>query len=210
MDIVSYLKDIYGYATPIFLKDVRIGRKSKTAIRKELSRAVKDNKIIRRSQGVYYFKEEGEMADELSFNEIVTKKYIKDDYGIPGLNIDIYGYYSGQTFLNMIGISQQVPAVLEITTNKTSCKRIYHSGKYRCMLRKGRTQIDRLNYKALQFFDMLSGWLTDDEIRENKDLLYRYINKNLTKNDFLKNIHFYSNRVMKIIVEEGLINAFRQ
>ena len=78
------------------------------------------------------------------------------------------------------------------------------------MLRKGRTQIDRLNYKALQFFDMLSGWLTDDEIRENKDLLYRYISKNLTKNDFLKNIQFYSTRVTKIIVEEGLINAFRQ
>ncbi len=210
MDIISYLKDIYGYATPIFLKDIRIGRKSKTAIRKELSRAVKDNRIIRRSQGVYYFKEEKEMADELSFNEIVTKKYIKDDYGFPGLNLDVYGYYSGQTFLNLIGISQQVPAVLEVTTNNTSCKRIYHSGKYRCMLRKGRTQIDRLNYKALQFFDMLSGWLTDDEIRENKDLLYRYISKNLTKNDFLKNIQFYSARVMKIIVEEGLINAFRQ
>ena len=209
MDIVSYLKDIYGYATPIFLKDIRIGRKSKTAIRKELSRAVLENKIIRRSQGVYYFREDDELADELSFTEIVLKKYIKDDYGFPGLNLNIYGYFSGQTFLNQIGISQQVPAVLEVTTNNTSCKRIYHSGKYRCMLRKGRTEINRLNYKALQFFDMLSGSLTDEEIRENKELLYRYIEKTLTKNDFLKNIKFYSNRVMKIIVEEGLINAFR-
>lgn len=209
MDIINYLKDIYGYATPIFLKDIRIGRKSKTAIRKELSRAVSENKIIRRSQGVYYFKEEREMARELSFNEIVEKKYIKDDFGFPGLNLNIYGYYSGQTFLNMIGISQQVPAVLEVTTNNTSCKRIYQSGNYRCILRKGRTQIDRLNYKALQFFDMLSSSLTDEEIRENKELLYRYISKTLTKNDFLKNINFYSNRVMKIIAEEGLINAFR-
>ena len=209
MDIVSYLKDIYGYATPIFLKDIRVGRKSKTAIRKELSRAVSENRIIRRSQGVYYFKEDREMARELSFNEIVSKKYIKDDYGIPGLNIDIYGYYSGQTFLNMIGISQQVPAVLEVTTNKTSCKRIYHSGKYRCMLRKGRTQIDRLNYKALQFFDMLSGSLTDDEIRENKECLYNYISKNLTKKDYLENINYYSSRVKKIIVSEHLIDAFR-
>lgn len=209
MDIIDYLKEIYGYATPIFLKDLRIGRKSKTAIRKELSRAVADNRIIRRSPGVYYFKEDKELADELSFTEIVIKKYIKDDYGISGLNLNIFGYFSGQTFLNQIGISQQVPAVLEVTTNNTSCKRIYHSGKYRCLLRKGRTHIDRFNCKALQFFDMLSGWLTDEEIKENKDLLFRYISKNLTKNDFQKNIQFYSNRVMKILVEEGLINAFR-
>ena len=209
MNIVNYLKDIYGYATPILLKDIRIGRKSKTAIRKELSRAVAENKIVRRSPGVYYFKEDREMARELSFTEIVIKKFIKDDFGIHGLDLNIYGYFSGQTFLNQIGISQQVPAVLEVTTNNTSCKRTYHSGKYRAILRKGKTEIDRLNYKILQFLDMLSSSLTDEEIKANKDLLYRYISNNLTKNDFVKNIKYYSNRVMKIIVEEGLINAFR-
>ena len=209
MNIVSYLKDIYGYGTPIFLKDIRIGRKSKTAIRKELSRAVKEKKIIRRSQGVYYFKENKELARELSFEDIVEKKYIKDDFGIKGLEINTYGYYSGQTFLNMIGISQQVPAVLEITTNNTSCKRIYHSGKYRAILRKGKTIINHSNYKALQFFDMISDFLTVEEIRENKELLSNYIKRFLNKNDFTNNIQFYSNRVTKIIVEEGLIYAFK-
>lgn len=210
MDIISYLKDIYGYATPIFLKDIRIGRKSKTAIRKELSRAVKDNRIIRRSQGVYYFKEEKEMADELSFNEIVTKKYIKDDYGFPGLNLDVYGYYSGQTFLNMIGISQQVPAVLEVTTNNTSCKRIYHSGKYRCMLRKGRTQIDHTNWKILQFLDMISMSLNDEEIKNNKKLLKSYITKYLINSNFHKYIKLYSHRVRAILDETGLSKAFKK
>lgn len=209
MNIVSYLKDIYGYGTPIFLKDIRIGRKSKTAIRKELSRAVKEKKIIRRSQGVYYFKENKELARELPFEDIVEKKYIKDDFGIKGLEINTYGYYSGQTFLNMIGISQQVPAVLEITTNNTSCKRIYHSGKYRAILRKGKTIINYSNYKALQFFDMISDFLTVEEIRENKELLSNYIKRFLNKNDFTNNIQFYSNRVTKIIVEEGLIYAFK-
>ena len=57
MEIVQYLKDIYGYGTPIFLKDIRIGRKSKTAIRKELSRAVKDKKIIRNSLCKLFFGE---------------------------------------------------------------------------------------------------------------------------------------------------------
>lgn len=209
MEIVSYLKDIYGYNTPIFLKDIRIGRKSKTAIRKELSRAVKDNKIIRRSQGVYYFKEEEELSGDLSFEQIVSDKFIKRNYHFLNFDYDVYGYYSGQTFLNMIGISQQVPAVLEITTNKTSCKRVYSSGKYRAILRKGKTEINRLNYKALQFFDMLSS-LSDDDIRNNKELLIKYIGENLRKKDFTDNIHFYKAKVMKIIVEEGLIESFRQ
>ena len=208
MEIVQYLKDIYGYATPIFLKDIRIGRKSKTAIRKELSRAVKENKIIRRSQGIYYFKEE-ELSKEVSFEEIVEKKYIKDDCGVFGLDLFVFGYYTGQTFLHMIGISQQVPAVLEITTNKTSCKRIYKSGKYRAVLRKGRVEINHQNWKALQFFDMISNFLTDEELEEHKELLTNYISKNLTKKDFTENIGFYSNRVAKVIIEKGLIYAFR-
>ena len=208
MEIVQYLKDIYGYGTPIFLKDIRIGRKSKTAIRKELSRAVKEKKIYRSSQGVYCFKEEDEIK-KVSFEKVVLKKYIMDDFDIKGLDLFVFGYYSGQSFLNMIGISQQVPAVLEITTNNTSCKRMISINGRRAIVRKGRTEINRFNYKALQFFDMLSSFLTIDEIKKNKQLLINYISENLTKKDFTDNIKYYSNKVMKIIVEEGLINAFK-
>lgn len=209
MEIVQYLKDIYGYGTPIVLKDIRIGRKSKTAIRKELSRATKENKIIRRSQGVYYFKEDSDMPKELSFEEIVTRKFVCDDGGVKGFDFFTFGYFSGQTFLNMIGISQQVPAVLEITTNKTSCKRIFTSGGYRAVLRKGRTDITFQNYKILQFFDMLASFITIDQIRENQKLLYKYIENNFTKNDLYTYIRYYKNKVMKILVEEKLIEAFQ-
>ena len=207
MDIVQYLKDIYGYATPIFLKDIRIGHKSKTAIRKELSRAVAQNRIIRSSNGIYCFKEQNQIP-MVSFERVVEKKYIKDDFGIPGLDLDIYGYYSGQTFLHMIGISQEVPAVLEITTNNTSCKREININGRRAILRKGRVEINRLNYKALQFFDMLSSFIVDEDIKENKELLVQYVKQNLTKKDFVDNIKFYSSKVMKIIVENDLIDAF--
>ena len=123
--------------------------------------------------------------------------------------MNIYGYYSGQTFLNMIGLSQQVPAVLEITTNNTSCKRLYCSDGYNAIIRKGKTKIDRTNYRALQFFDMLSSSLSDEEIRTNKEFLKKYIHKHLIKKDFIENAKFYSTRVIKLIIEEGLIDAFR-
>ena len=48
MDLVNYLFTIYGYDKPIFIKDVRIGRKSKSAIREEFYRATKNGKLERR------------------------------------------------------------------------------------------------------------------------------------------------------------------
>ena len=112
------------------------------------------------------------------------------------------------TFLHQIGISQQVPAVLEVTTNNTSCKRIYACSGYRALLRKGKITIDRFNYKALQFFDMF--YLLDkDSVKKHHDLLFGYIKKNLTKSDFEKYIGLYNIRIMKLIVEGGLLHAFR-
>lgn len=208
MNIVQQLKDIYGYATPIFLKDIRIGRKSKTAIRKELSRAVEKGEIIRNSPGIYCFKEPNQIP-KISFEDIVTNKYIKNDYDFPGLDLFIHGYYSGQTFLHMIGLSQQVPAVLEITTNNTSCKRTIEINGRKAILRKGRTEINRANYRILQFLDMLSSFMSEEEIKQNKSFLFEYINKNFTKKEFTEYIKLYSFRLLKIMTEEGLINAFR-
>lgn len=208
MNTIEYLKEIYGYATPIFLKDIRIGRKSKVAIRKELSRAVEKGEICRRSQGVYWFKDDSALPLELSFEDIIRKKYICDNYGFQGLDLDVYGYYTGVTFLHYIGLTQQVPAVIEIVTNNTSCMRYYFSSGYKALLYKPKTKIDRFNYKALQFFDAIKS-LSVEEIRKNKALLCSYITKNLHKSDFENYIGLYPIKVMKVVVAEGLIDAFR-
>lgn len=208
MNTISYLKEIYGYGTPIFLKDIRIGGKSKTSIRKDLSRAVADGEINRDNRGVYYFDEKKDIPSSVSFLDVLKIKFIKNDYGFPGLDLDVYGYYSGYTFLNQIGISQQVPAIREIVTNKTSAKRLFKYDSYFALLRKGKIEINRFNYKALQFFDAF--YLLDkDDIKDNLDLLKNYILKNLNKNDFEKYIHLYPSKIIKAIVESGLIDAFR-
>lgn len=208
MNIVNYLKETYGYAVPIFLKDIRIGRKSKVAIRKELSRAVQNGDIVRKSQGVYCLEDDTDIPKTASFEDVVEKKFIKDDYGLPGLNIDVYGYYSGLTFQHQIGLTQQVPAVLEITTNNTSCKRFYRCDGYRAIVKKGKEQIDRLNYKAFQLFDCINN-LDGEEIIKNKEILYKYIEKNITKTDFEKYSHILTTKSFKYLTESGLLYAFR-
>ena len=210
MKVVDYLKEIYGYSVPIFLKDIRIGGKSKAAVRKELSRAVEKGQLVRESKGIYYLSEETLLGTPsvLSFEKVVEKKFIRDDYGFPGLDLNTYGYYTGQTFLNKIGLSQQVPAVLEIATNNTSCKRYFACSGFKALLRKGKIKIDRFNYKALQFFDAF--YLLDaDDVKKHHDLLFKYIQQNLVKSDFENYIGLYSTRTLKLIVEGGLINAFR-
>ena len=208
MELIEALKETYGYSVPIFLKDLRFGHKSKTAIRKELSRAAIRGEICRKSSGVYYLSEDKEIPSTISFEEIVEKKFVKDDYGFPGLNLDVYGYYTGLAFLNQIGISQQVPAVLEIVTNKTSCKRYYCACGFKALLRKGKIQINRFNYKALQFFDMFY-LLSDEEVKKYSSIIYSYIEKNLSSDDFEKYVGLYDGRVLKLIVEGGFLRAFR-
>ena len=208
MNTINYLKEIYGYGTPIFLKDIRIGGKSKTSIRKDLSRAVADGKIVRKKSGIYCFKEENDFVDSVTFEDIIESKYIKNDFGIKGLDLDVFGYFTGYTFLNLLGVSQQVPAILEVATNNTSCKRYLTIKKRVALLRQGKTQINRFNYKTLQFLDAIN-LLTEDEINANKDLLKEYIVKNLSRKEFEENMGFYSNKLINKLIKTGLIYAFR-
>lgn len=210
MDIVNYLANIYGYDTPIFLKDVRIGRKSKAAIKEEFYRAVKQGKLERQQNGVYFLRSDKEFGSGITFDDVLKNKFFYSDHVMKGFEkLFVEGYYSGLTFLNIIGLSQQVPAISEITTNKTSSKKKYYgTGKFLAIIRKSRTTVTSQNYKMLQFLDMFS-FISLDEVKDNRELLKQYIENNfLTKKQFSEYIGFYSNKTIKKIVEGGIINAF--
>ena len=209
MNVVNYLKETYGYSVPIFLRDIRIGRKSKTAIRKELSRAVKKGEIVRKSNGVYCFKEENSYIDGVTFEAIIEQKYIKDDFGFPGLDVvNTFGYYTGLTFQNYIGISTQVPAVIEIVTNKTSCKRIVTINGRKAIIKKPKAEINYNNYKILQFLDLINS-LDNDEIREHSSILYQYIRNNFIRKNLDDYLDLYPLKVYYLLLYGGLLNAFR-
>lgn len=211
MELVSYLTSIYGYDAPIFIKDVRIGRKSKSAIREEFYRAYKRGELNKDGPGVYSIvNKSGDLKPTVTFEKILYDKFL---YKVPfpeGMDmLYVKGYYSGLTFLNMIGISQQVPAILEVTTNSTSSKKRYYSSLNRvAIIRKARTEITFQNYKILQFLDMFH-FLSMDEVKENKELICNYIKENkISKYQFTQYISLYSTQTIKKIVEGGIINAF--
>lgn len=208
MDIVSYLSNIYGYDTPIFIKDVRIGRKSKTAIREEFYRATKRGDLERRSNGIYYLRSNKDFGSGITFKEIVENKFMYPDCTSPEQReLFIDGYYSGMTFLNMIGLSDQVPAILEVTTNKTSSKKRYFvSGSSMAIIRKGRITIDFTNWKELQFFDMFH-FLSLDEVKEKKDIILDYAKKNnIHIESFNKYMKCYGPKTAKKIMDSNIFS----
>lgn len=209
VNIVNYLSNIYGYDTPIFLKDVRIGRKSKSAIREEFYRATKEGRLTREKNGIYYLKSNKEFGNVITFEEILDSKFIHSDCA-PGFEqLFVSGYYSGLAFVNQIGISQQVPAILEVTTNRTSSKKRYFVvGKRVAVIRKSRTEITFQNYKMLQFLDMFH-FVTMNEVKRYRKLIREYIqNNHLSKYQFQQYIKFYGTDTIKKIVEGGIIDAF--
>lgn len=214
MNLVSYLTEIYGYGNPIFLKDIRIGRKSKTAIRAEFSRLTKSGNLVRKCQGVYALPEKNRddlLSKIVTFRDVIEKQFIYSKDMTPGFEkLSIIGYYSGLTFQNMLGISQQVPAISEITTNNTSSKkRVYTKMGRSVILRKGKTEITFQNYKILQFLDSFH-WMGKDDIKKNKELLLKYIKDNsFSKFQFNKYIKLYGFETIKKLTEGGLLDAFK-
>ena len=211
MELVKYLVDIYGYDTPIFLKDIRIGRKSKSAIKEEFYRAVKSGEIERESNGIYFVRSEKEFGSGVSFNDIIESKFIYSDNCIENYKeLYIEGYYSGLTFLNILHISEQVPAIREITTNKTSAKKRYFSSNgCVAIIRKGRTNITFQNYKILQFLDSFY-FMSEDDIKDKKEILISYIKNNgFTKEELKRYISLYSSKTINKILNEDIFNAFK-
>lgn len=209
MNLINQLKTIYGYDNPIFLKDIRIGGRSKTSIKEELSRAYQKNLIKRKSPGIYYFESDKEFGSGVNFIQILEKKYIYSD-GAPdnAKELFIEGFYSGLTFVNQIGISQQVPAIFEITTNKTSSKkRVITINGLTAIIRKSKTTVDFQNYKILQFLDMFH-FIEMNEVIDNKDLIISYAKKiGFDKYVFSKYVKYYGPKTIKKLVEGGILNG---
>ena len=211
MNLVSYLKDIYGYDTPIFLKDIRIGGKSKAAIKEEFYRAVKRGELNRDGSGVYSLvNNTNDLINVVTFEKIIENKFIYIENYMPGLeSLQVCGYYSGQTFLNMIGISEQVPAVLEVTTNRTSSKKRYYSALGRlAIIRKARTEVNFQNWKLLQFLDMFH-FISMEEVIKNKQLIRKYISDNkLSRYQLSLYAKLYESETFKKLLEGGILDAF--
>ena len=175
---------------PLFIEDFVNEKTNYDTAKTLLSKYVKTGDIKRYSQGIYYIPKKTVLGySTISFESIVERKFISDK------NV-VFGYYSGMSLLNMVGLSNQVPNVLEITTNNEATrKRKVRIGKRSVILRKSEIEINNDNYLYLQFFDIFR-YADQETIENNKDIIIKFFNNN--KLDYDKLIKIEQLLPMKI------------
>ena len=203
MILIDYLLKKYGTNKPIITEELSIPEISYDNLRKQLSRYNSQGIIEKYSQGVYYIPKETILGiSTLSIDDVINRKYITNDN-------DIYGFYSGLSFYNKLGISTQVPFVYEIVTNKEKSRvREITLKNQKIILRKPYVKINKNNYLENQFLDFINN-ANSNGLRDNIGVLKKYIkDNNLNKNVILDLITYYPSKTSKKLIESRLLYEF--
>ncbi|MBQ6333696.1 MAG: hypothetical protein IJI46_01310 [Erysipelotrichaceae bacterium] len=156
---------------PLFIEDFVNGEVNYNSVKTLLSRYVKAGDLKRYAQGIYYVPKKTILGEStLSFESVFERKYIAD-------NEKIFGYYSGMSLLNLVGLSSQVPNIPEITTNNEATrKRKVKIGKRSLIVRKSSIEINSDNVLYLQFLDIFR-YADVETIKEKKDRIIVFFDR---------------------------------
>ena len=201
MTLYNALLEEYGYNEPILTNEIQFNDYSKPWIYKELNRLCDDNKLKRFEKGVYYIPKETPFGlSVLNPSKVVEKKYIKS-------NKETYGYYSGCYLLNLLGISNQVPNVIEVYSNNESSKlREVKVGSQNVRVRKARVDITRENVAVLTFMELMNVIDVDSLDDEKKSIIINFLAvANISRSDITKYAPAYPDRVMRAMIESEMI-----
>ena len=155
-EIVEILSSEIGVGKPILTSEIlrACGDMARSSVFEKIDASLQAGDLARFDRGVYYIPEPSIVPGldmPLNPESVLRKKYIRDGN-------EVYGFRSGLTLLNDRGISNQVPAVLEITTNR-SPRRVYSvksvRGYREILLRKPRVPVYAGNVTELEFLDIL-------------------------------------------------------
>lgn len=172
VDFYNFLLEQYGYDEPIFSKDLineehfKLNNISSSAIRQRLKRLT-DNKKIQRypfKDGIYFIPDPDSVLKRsaLSINKILKEQYlVKKNKRI--------GYVTGLDFSNSLGLTTQVPGLIEIVTivEKTNIRYVEYNQR-RVALRKPKTPITEKNYKILQILELINNFQKVSDVSFDK------------------------------------------
>ena len=160
----EYLEKTYGRNEPIFINEIRLEGVKDNSLRQSFTRMVKAGELAHFDTGVYYLPNSSRLLKKsyLDPMKVIMRKYIKN-------SDETYGYFSGAAFANQLGLTSQMPAVLEIVSNRETTKgRILTVGTQKLRLKCSTIPITDENAGLLQFLNAISqaekySELTDEE-----------------------------------------------
>ena len=171
----TYLMENYGYNEPIFLNDLSIEGLSENAVRQSVKRLVASGFLERYDNGIYYIPKRGGLLEKsyLDPSMVIRRKYVENQS-------NKYGYITGLSFANQLGLTTQMPAVIEIVTNRESTNgRMLMIGNQKVRVKRPAIPISEDNAELLQLLDAIgqAEKYTELTIEETVDILITYIRK---------------------------------
>ena len=201
MTFYEELKTKYGINKPILLKDITYKGYSQAWIYKQLCSLCEEGRLIKFEKGVYYIPQNTVLGtSRLNPIDVIEKKYVETDN-------EIIGYYSGTAFLNQIGISTQVPNLIEIYTNNESSRvRDVKVGRQQVRLRKSRVSVTNKNAATLALLEMMNSSQARQLDKKQREMCEQYIRKNdIKRSDIIEYSKYFPDRVMRNLIESEVI-----
>lgn len=157
-EFTNILKGRFGASEPILTEDIleAFPDDARSTVFYRLNAALSAGEVERFSRGVYYVPETAEVlgrevAVPLDPEKVITRKYLVRDG-------ETIGFISGRALENRSRVSNQVPAVLEITTNAETNRRrrVAPFGGYReIVLKRPRVPVTSDNVGTLEAIDLV-------------------------------------------------------
>lgn len=203
----SYLLENYGYNEPIFLKDLKIEELSDNAVRQSVKRLVANGFLERYDNGIYYIPKRDGLLGKSYLDPflVIMRKYVKS-------KTKTYGYITGILFVNQLGLTTQMPAIIEIVTNReTTNGRTITVGNQKVRIKKAAVEVSDNNVELLQFLDGIgqAEKYTELSIEDTIDTMRSYVKKKcFTKEQLSEVTSVITGATAKKLIEWGMIYEF--
>jgi hypothetical protein len=205
--LYDYIKEHYKEAEPIFFSDLEHGDITKSALNQQLKRLCSKGLIMKYDTGVYYMPKATLLNSVVGPNADMVARY---RFISKGEKID--GFYGGNSFANQLGITTQVPRVVEIVSNNTnSSDREVRIGNRRFYVKKPVVPVTNRNVYVLQMLELLKNLdaYLDYSYAEAKEKFAEYISVHgITKSDVDCYIRKYPLSTFKYYYELELDHVF--
>ena len=201
MALYQQLLDEFGYNEPFFTDEITYGSYSRAWLYKELAKLCADRSIVRFEKGAYYIPTQTILgASMINPKRVIEKRYIRSAGRV-------YGYYGGLTFMNQLGLSTQMPNVLEVYTNNEASKfRDVNVGRQKILLRKSRVKVTESNAAVLSFLELMNTLSESDLDDAGKAIITKYIDDNrITRKDITNFAPAFPDRTMRNLIESEVI-----
>ena len=203
----NYLMENYGYNEPIFLNDIVIEGLYENAVRQSVKRLAASGFLERYDNGIYYIPKCGGLLGKsyLDPSIVIMRKYVQN-------KSEIYGYVTGISFANQLGLTTQMPAVIEIVTNREASNgRMITVGSQRVRIKKPAITVSDSNAELLQLLDTIGQAEKYTELtkEETVETLISYMRKKrFTKEQLSEVSSVLTGATAKKLIEWGMIYEF--